>query len=182
MLENTLLSSVERMEGLDGVDGTDGFGEGFGEMVRRELMLLLFASCSSGERGKMGRRMTSHVLTRSPHYSRILLRPTTLQADRLRSVTHGFLRAVPLGPMTALFFAATDLATDACDLYYLFPVRAIHLVLFVIVVVLVRGILHVESLVVAKAASQSLASLAPHASSLLLLMQPKVNLKLGNDA
>ena len=59
MLENTLLSSVERIDGLDGVEGTDGLGDGFGEMVRRELMLL-FASCV--ERG-MKRRMTSHVST-----------------------------------------------------------------------------------------------------------------------
>lgn len=51
MLENTLLSSVERIDGLDGVEGTDGFGEGFGEMVRRELMLL-FASCV--RRGRKG--------------------------------------------------------------------------------------------------------------------------------
>jgi hypothetical protein len=46
MLGNTLLSSVERIDGVDGVEGTDGFGDGFGEMVRRELMLLLAdASC-----------------------------------------------------------------------------------------------------------------------------------------
>lgn len=44
MLGNTLLSSVERIDGVDGVEGTDGFGDGFGEMVRRELMLLLAAA------------------------------------------------------------------------------------------------------------------------------------------